>query len=374
MKKVGITGQNGFIGQHLFNTLGINRKEFTRVPFRREYFDDHAQLDTFVKSCDVIVHLAALNRHDEAEVIYKTNTDLVKALIASMERCKFQGQVLMSSSTQEGRDNLYGKSKKDGREMLADWAKRKNGKFTGLVIPNVYGPFGSPFYNSVVSTFCHQVSRNETPKIHVDVNLMLIYIGELVDEIIHHIKLDSNQFLVRVPYTVEVKVSEILTRLQYFFNTYQMRGDIPVLESDFDLKLFNTFRCYIDIPNFFPKKLKVNIDNRGSFAEIIRLGVGGQVSFSTTAPGITRGNHFHTRKIERFSVVKGKALIQLRRIGTDEVHSFYLNGDEPAYVDMPVWYTHNITNVGNEVLYTNFWINEPYNQEDTDTWFEEVEQ
>tara|TARA_B110000238_G_C15709464_1_gene261903 strand:+ start:27 stop:413 length:387 start_codon:yes stop_codon:yes gene_type:complete len=128
----------------------------------------------------------------------------------------------------------------------------------------------------------------------------------------------------------------------------------------------------MDISNHFPVKLNQHTDPRGSFVEIIRLGIGGQVSFSTTKPGITRGNHFHTRKIERFAVIKGKALIQLIKIGSDEVLDFYLNGDEPAYVDMPIWYTHNIKNIGEDVLYTNFWINEPYNLEDADTFFEDV--
>ena len=128
----------------------------------------------------------------------------------------------------------------------------------------------------------------------------------------------------------------------------------------------------MDIENYFPVKYNKHTDSRGSFIELIRLGVGGQVSFSTTKPGITRGNHFHTRKIERFSVIKGKALIQLRRIGTNEVIDFYLDGEEPAYVDMPIWYTHSIKNIGEEVLYTNFWINESYNPEDTDTYFTNV--
>lgn len=128
----------------------------------------------------------------------------------------------------------------------------------------------------------------------------------------------------------------------------------------------------MDIANYFPVKLTQHTDDRGSFVEIIRLEVGGQVSFSTTKPNITRGNHFHTRKIERFAVIKGKALIQLRKIGTDEVLNFELNGDEPAYVDMPIWYTHNIKNIGDDILYTNFWINEFFDPNDADTYFEEV--
>jgi UDP-2-acetamido-2,6-beta-L-arabino-hexul-4-ose reductase len=118
--------------------------------------------------------------------------------------------------------------------------------------------------------------------------------------------------------------------------------------------------------------LKLNADNRGSFIETIKINSGGQVSFSTTIPGITRGNHFHTRKAERFAVIKGRARIELRRIGTEKVMSFELEGSNPSFVDMPIWHTHNITNIGEEDLYTIFWINEHFNPEDTDTYFEEV--
>jgi UDP-2-acetamido-2,6-beta-L-arabino-hexul-4-ose reductase len=128
----------------------------------------------------------------------------------------------------------------------------------------------------------------------------------------------------------------------------------------------------MDIPNQFPTFLEEHSDDRGSFVETMRLGIGGQVSFSTTKPGITRGNHYHTRKIERFVVIKGKALIQLRRIGTEEGHDFYLDGSKPSYVDMPIWYTHNIKNIGEDELYTLFWINEFYDPSDPDTFFEAV--
>jgi UDP-2-acetamido-2,6-beta-L-arabino-hexul-4-ose reductase len=128
----------------------------------------------------------------------------------------------------------------------------------------------------------------------------------------------------------------------------------------------------MDVASYFPKKFVQHADNRGAFVEIARQGIPGQTSFSTTLPGITRGNHFHTRKIERFAVIKGKALIQLRRIGTEEVFDFYLDGDEPAYVDMPIWYTHNIKNIREDILYTIFWINEPFDENDPDTYFEIV--
>jgi UDP-2-acetamido-2,6-beta-L-arabino-hexul-4-ose reductase len=372
MTRVGITGSNGFVGYHLYQTLALHNKEFSLIEFERSFFEDDQALDNFVSNCDVIVHLAALNRHNEPQVIYETNTNLVKNLIAALDRTNNKSHLIISSSTQEERDNLYGKSKKEGRLLLSDWANKNEGRLSGLIIPNVYGPFGHPYYNSVIATFCHQLANGESPIIDIDGNLKLIYVGELVEEIIKLIRNNDNSHEQVIPFTAEVKVSEILVLLQYYRTSYQDKGEIPELHNDFEHKLFNTYRCYIDLANYFPKKFVQHADNRGAFVEIARLGIPGQMSFSTTLPGITRGNHFHTRKIERFSVIKGKALIQLRRIGTNEVHDFYLDGDESAYVDMPIWYTHNIKNIGEEMLYTIFWINEAFDANNPDTYFEIV--
>jgi len=372
MIKIGITGQAGFVGTHLYNTLGLFPDEYQRIDFKKEYFADATKLNEFVAQCDVIVHLAAMNRHNDPQVIYDTNIGLVQNLIKALEVTGSKAHVLFSSSTQEERDNLYGKSKKESRELMMDWVKRAEGKFTGMIIPNVFGPFGHPNYNSVVATFCHKLSHNDTPTIEVDGDMKLIYVGELVDAILLEIRSGESKSEIVIPNTSEFKVSQLLSLLETYKEQYQDNGVIPTIDSTFELNLFNTFRCYMDIANHFPVKFVEHTDTRGSFVEIIRLGIGGQVSFSTTVPGITRGNHYHTRKIERFAVIKGKALIQLRRIGTDEVFDFYLDGNEPAYVDMPIWYTHNIKNIGDEILYTNFWINEFYDPNDPDTYFEEV--
>jgi UDP-2-acetamido-2,6-beta-L-arabino-hexul-4-ose reductase len=372
MLKIGITGQAGFVGTHVYNTLGLFPEEFERIDFQRSFFENETELETFVSKCDVVVHLAAMNRHDEPQVIYDTNIALVQKLISALTKTKSNARVLFSSSTQEEKDNLYGKSKKEGRELMADWAKKSGGKFTGMIIPNVFGPFGHPNYNSVVATFCHKLSHNETPKIEVDGDVKLIYVGELVTAILQEIRTNKSREEVMVPYTSEAKVSALLKLLSDYKTGYQDKGEIPAINSSFELNLFNTYRCYMDIATHFPVKYTQHTDPRGSFVEVIRLGVGGQVSFSTTVPGITRGNHYHTRKIERFAVIKGKALIQLRRIGTKEVLDFYLDGNEPSYVDMPIWYTHNIKNIGDDILYTNFWINEFYDPNDADTYFEEV--
>ena len=370
--KIGITGQEGFVGQHLYNTLGLFPEEFERIDYHIDFFKDKSLLEKFVNECDVIIHLAAMNRHSDPQVIYDTNIALVMQLIGALEKTKSKAHVLFSSSSQEESDNLYGKSKKEGRVLLNDWARNAGGIFTGLVIPNVFGPFGQPYYNSFIATFCHQLSHDEQPKIEVDGIVKLIYVGDLVKSIISEIisKKGQDQFV--IPHTDEKMVSEILGLLERYKSQYYLLGIIPELQDKFELNLFNTFRCYIDIKTHFPVKFVKNIDSRGAFVEVIRLNVGGQVSFSTTVPGITRGNHYHTSKIERFAVIKGKALIQLRRIGTDEVIDFYLDGNEPSYVDMPIWYTHNIKNIGEEELYTNFWINEFFDPEDADTYFETV--
>ena len=372
MRKIGITGQNGFIGRHLYNTLGLFPEEFERIDFNKDFFENNEQLDKFVAECNVIVHLAAMNRHESEQFIYDTNIALAQKLVDSLKRTNSKAHVLMSSSTQEERDNLYGKSKKEGREVIVQWANENGGKVTGLIIPNVFGAFGKPFYNSFIATFCYQLTHNETPSLANDGEVKLIYVQELVHLIISEIRSEKSNAELFIEPTATKKVSEVLALLEEYKSKYFENGEIPALNNSFEHNLFNTYRSYIEYKTHYPVKFTQHTDPRGAFVEVIRLGIGGQCSFSTTVPGITRGNHFHTRKIERFAVIRGKALIQLRKIDTNEVLDFYLDGTEPAYVDMPIWYTHNIKNIGDEDLYTIFWINEAYNAEDADTYFVEV--
>ena len=372
MIRIGITGQTGFMGTHLTNYLRLKKDEVQLIPFEDRYFSEKSDLESFVRKCDVIVHLAALNRHNDPQTIFDTNTGLVKQLISALENTGSRPHILFSSSTQEERDNIFGKSKREGRKMLSQWSEKNGVPFTGMVIPNVFGPFGNPYYNSVVATFSHQIAHGEQPRVEVDAQLKLIYIGDLVQVIWNLIKNRVSDGEYKITPTDEVKVTEILTLLQSFKDQYLENGIVPDLSDPFERNLFNTFVCYIDHSKFFPFKLRLNTDERGSFVETVKLNSGGQISFSTTKPGITRGNHFHTRKAERFAVIKGKARIQLRRIGTDRIINFELDGTEPAFVDMPVWHTHNITNIGSEDLYTIFWISEFFDAGDPDTFFETV--
>ena len=370
--KIGITGQAGFVGTHLYNTLGLQPDKFERIPFEDSYFEDVEKLKSFVAQCDTIVHLAAMNRHNDPEVIYETNIGLVKKLIDALEQTGSKPHVIYSSSIQEDIDNLYGKSKKEGRELLAKWAEKNSAVFTGFVFTNIFGPFGNPYYNSFIATFCHRLTHGETPVIETDKKVPLLYVKDAVQLIINSILEKENIAELRIKPITEKKVTEVLDVLKKYKELYFDKGIIPCLDNSFERDLFNTFVCYIDHKNFFPFHLKLNTDDRGSFVETIKLNSGGQVSFSTTVPGITRGNHFHIRKAERFAVIKGKATIELRRIGTDEVLSFELDGDQPSFVDMPIWYTHNITNIGDEELYTIFWISEHFDADDPDTYFEKV--
>ena len=371
MKRIGITGKAGFIGTHIFNLLKT-KSDVTTVPFEDAYFESPALLVEFVKQCDVIVHLAAVNRCSNQQELHEINIRLVGQLIEAMQTAKVSPHIIFSSSTQEEYDNLYGKSKREGREMLYQWAKNNHAPFCGLVIPNVYGPFGKPYYNSVVATFCHQLTHGEQPKIDIDGSLKFIYVGELTEQIYQIAIAEKTQEKLYLPHTAEKKVSELLALLETYKAQYFEQGIIPVLSSEFERNLFNTFRCYIDIQSHFPVLLKKNEDERGMFVETIKLHSGGQVSFSTTKPGITRGNHYHTRKIERFVVLQGEACIKLRKVGTNEVLNFTLSGENPAYVDMPIWYTHNITNIGKTELITQFWINEIFDSNNPDTYFEPV--
>lgn len=372
MIKIGITGDHGFIGSHLKRRILINLDKYEIIPFKRLFFEDIGELEKWVKECDVIVHLAAKNRHEDQSVIINDNIGLVEKLIKALENVNSCARVIFSSSSQEGQNNIYGNSKKEGRFLLEAWAQKNNTSANCLIIPNVFGPFGKPYYNSFIATFCYQLTHSEIPKVINDSKVDLIYVDDLVSQILDLIDFPRIEPKVFVQPSIQVLVSEVLAKLVIFKDLYFLHGQIPPLFSDFDFKLFNTYRSFIDNELYFPKKFKQNNDARGSFVEVIRLGIGGQVSFSTTVSGVTRGNHFHTRKIERFAVINGEALIQLRKIDDNRVHEFYLSGDAPSYVDMPIWFTHNIKNIGTKDLYTVFWINELYNPEDPDTYFLEV--
>jgi len=312
-----------------------------------------------------------MNRGPDKD-IYNTNIMLAEKLVESLEQSNLNPHVIFSSSIHESKDTPYGKSKYESRLILCKWAKRNKAKFTGLIIPNVYGPFCKPFYNSVVATFCYQLTHDLEPEIHVDQSLELVYIDELLLSI-YNVKKngqEADEFPVKA--TKQIMVSELLSKLIHFKDHYINKKVIPRLEDPFDISLFNTFRSYIE-PDYFPIPYDLKTDDRGNLFEVAKFLNQGQVFFSTTKPGIERGNHYHRRKFERFSIIKGKALIKLRRIGKDEIIEHVLDGDNPSYIDIPVLYTHNLVNIRDDELLMLFWTSELFNPEDPDTIYEKVE-
>ncbi len=369
--KVGITGMAGFVGSHLRDRLS-SEDNVEILPFEKNYYDHPDKFIEFAAQADFIVHLAGVNR-DEPEVIYSKNIELMEKLL---EYCAKSGNypcILFSASTQIERDNEYGRAKKRGMELLEEFCTKNNSSGISMVVPNVFGDNGRPFYNSVVATFCYQVTHGEEPSIQNDGTMNMIYINDLVDDIYRLIQEKRQGYSVEyIKPRAEVKVSELLALLKKFQAGYTECGMVPAVNSDFERDLYNCFITYMDETSW-QRNLKLNTDDRGSFIEVFKLEKGGQVSFSTTKPGITRGNHYHVRKNEKFCVISGDASIKLRRIGTDKVIEYKVSGDKPAWVEMPIYYTHNITNIGSTELVTLFWINEHFNPDDPDTFFESVE-
>ena len=369
---VGITGMIGFIGSHLRERLLREENVSVIIPFEDSFFEDDKKLKEYLAKCDVVVHLAAMNRGEPTE-IYKVNIELVNKLISSMEQIKITPYVIFSSSTQCDLDNPYGHSKKEGTRLLSEWATRNNASFTATVIPNVFGDRCRPFYNSVVATFCHQLTHNEQPKIIVDSEMNLIYINELTDLMYETIKKPPKGVdIMRVKPTAKAKVTEILVLLEGFKKHYYEKRTVPNLKNSFERNLYNTFLTYMENSDYEQHPI-LHSDDRGLLFEIVKQESCGQIFYSTTKPGgIVRGNHYHTRKMEKFCVVQGEAIIRLRRIGTDKIIEYRVLGQNPSIVEMPIFHTHNIENVGENDLHTLFWTNELFDPNDSDTFFEEV--
>ncbi|MFL2999389.1 MAG: NAD-dependent epimerase/dehydratase family protein [Cytophagales bacterium] len=367
--KISITGQNGFIGSHLFNYFSYKRDDIEIIDFKKSFFNNYTSLDRVLSSVDVIIHLAGINRSEDDNYIFEQNLKLTETLIESIKRTNFKGKLIFASSIQEKLSSAYGKSKKESTQKFIKASKKNNFKFASLLIPNVFGPFCKPYYNSFIATFCTNIIKNKKTNI-VDSEIKLIYIDSLIKNI--ESAINNKKTVISVKEDITVKVSKTYELLQEFRLQYFDEGIIPKLDSEFKVNLFNTFISYIPLETFYPRKHILNEDPRGTFAEVIKTNINGQFSYSTTKTGIQRGNHFHTRKIERFSVISGNAIIELRRIGSKIKYVYELNGDEPSYVDMPIWHTHNIKNTGKKKLITLFWINEFYNHEDPDTFFEKV--
>lgn len=370
--KIGITGADGLIGWHLRAWLRVHRPDAEVRLATRPTFADTDQLYQFAAGLDAIVHCAGMNRGADAEV-EATNTDLARKLAQACEAAAGNGarypQLVFANSTHVDRDTPYGRGKRAAAEILNLSAAQHDASCTDLILPHVFGEFGKPFYNSVVSTFCHQLVRGEIPQIHVDGDLELVHVQVVAARCIAAIE-DVATVDFRVP-GVPLKVSALRDKLLVMAESYIGRNTVPNLDDAFDLALFNTLRSYrFSLQAETP--LTLHRDYRGALFEAVKTDNGGQTFLSTTHPGITRGNHFHTYKFERFLVCSGEAEILLRRLFSDDVTVFRVSGDSPCCIDMPTFYTHNITNIGSGELVTLFWASEIFNSSRPDTFHEVV--
>ena len=366
--KVVVTGSAGMLGEHMLHHLraaGFGSSDVVAVD--RSAFSDDGFLSKALDNCDVVVHLAGINRASD-EDLERGNIEIASRLVGVMKASNTRPHLVYSNTLHESADNSYGRGKRGAHACFSQWANSEGAKYSELILPHVFGEFGKPFYNSGVHTFCHQLVNNEQPEINPDGQFSLLHAGDVAEQVLQVIRGGSTGRLVLKGETITVP--EVVGRLQSMYESYT-NNVIPAFTSRLNLQLFNVLRSFM-YPDYYPVSLTLHTDNRGSLFEAVKTGHGGQAFLSTTKPGITRGNHFHFEKIERFLVVSGEAVIRIRRLGTDDVKEFHVSGETPCFVDMPTLHTHSITNTGDSELLTMFWSHEIFDPEKPDTYAEMV--
>ena len=378
-----ITGAKGFIGRNLVEVLKAVRdgKDKSRglesdiTIFECDIDTDSALLDTYTEKCDFVFHLAGVNRPQDEREFMEGNFGFTSTLLDLLKKHENKAPVLITSSIQAALDNPYGRSKKAGEDLLFRYGEDNGVKVCVYRFPNVFGKWCRPNYNSAVATFCYNMAHNLPITVNDRNHLMtLVYIDDVVDELINALKGEENRDgnYCAVPIEHKITLGEIAD-LIYSFKTSREDLSVPdMTDGSFSKKLYSTFLSYLETTDF-AYKLRMNCDERGSFTEILRTADRGQFSVNISKPSITKGQHWHNTKNEKFIVVKGHGLIQLRKIGSDEVIEYDVSGDEITVVDMIPGYTHNIINLSDtEDLVTIMWANECFNPNKPDTFFEEV--
>ena len=365
--RVAVTGPDGFLAWHVRCALSARQDQDTVLIGRGE-FEDPNLMDSALAKVDCVIHLAGLNRATDEE-ISTTNPMLAQRLVEGLVRANRPIVVVHGNSIQSRGNSVFGKSKAEAAAIFRAHSESGGSPFVDVVLPNLFGEHGRPFYNSVVATFCHQLVIGETPRIEVDRELRLLHAQRAAE-----VLLDATAEPTRSDIVVEGKVlsvSALLAELQVMSERY-FEGRLPNLSDPFTRDLFNTYRSFT-FPGMWPILPSKHTDVRGELVEAVR-GAGGetQVFFSTTKPGFTRGDHFHLHKVERFIVLEGQASIRLRRLFTSEVIEFPVTGKTPAIVDMPTLWTHSITNTGEQDLLTLFYSDDEFNPEAPDTYWIEV--
>lgn len=363
MTTIALTGSNGFLGWHVRAAAHSYGDSTRRVSVGETHDADAAA--AVLSSSDTLLHLAGVNRGTDGEV-HDGNLLFARQIADALLRAEHPPTaVVFANSVQAGNGSAYGAAKQRAADIVREAAERAGARFTDVLLPNLFGEHGRPFYNSVVATFSHLLAEGGTPTVDTDRELTLLHAQDAADVLLDpSIPLESR--------THQATVSDVRDRLTSIARVYA-DGTVPDIAARLDRDLFNTYRSFA-----FARRPAIPLvrhaDARGAFFEIVRARGGeGQSSFSTTVPGVTRGDHYHRRKVERFTVLAGSARIALRRLLTDEVIAIDVDGDEPVAIDMPTMWSHNITNTGDSTLYTSFWSNEIFDAAQPDTHPEKVE-
>lgn len=382
--KLLITGAKGFVGRNLITDLGRNIKKDCNIYglktnieiYKYDKENTKEELKSYCKDCDFVIHLAGVNRPKNSSEFYEGNKGFTETLCIYLKEAGNTCPILLSSSIQAERDNDYGKSKKAGEKALLTFGKENGNPIYIYRFANLFGKWCRPNYNSVVATWCYNIARGLDIQINnSSVTLPLCYIDDVVEEIIncicgHPYIVDEKHYGVEKVY--HCTLGELASTIQNF---KQSRTTLKVINQADELtkKLYATYLSYLP-ENEFSYPLKMNVDERGSFTEFLKTKEYGQVSVNISKPGITKGNHWHHTKNEKFLVVSGIGLIQFRKIGEEKIIEYEVCGEKLEVVDIPTGYTHNIVNHGESDLVTIMWANEIFDSNHPDTYFEKVVQ
>ncbi|GAB4076383.1 polysaccharide biosynthesis C-terminal domain-containing protein [Nostocoides australiense] len=359
-----LTGAHGFLGWHIRLRLHA-LTDHEVLPVGR---DEWVRLDELLARCDAVVHIAGVNRADTDDEVEWGNATLARDLASAVAAAKRPLRVVFANSIQSGNVTAYGRGKQRAAEILRESVDGSGGHLVDVLLPNIFGEHGRPHYNSFVATFVDATMRGQSPTIH-DRRVGLLHVQDAAQALIDGLSTNATTFS---PAPEEHSVQEVWDLLQEFHTSYVPSGEIPNLSTKLRIDLFNTYRAAL-FPEQYPIRLSPHRDHRGSFVETIRCRGGqGQTSVSTTFPGITRGEHYHLHKVERFAVISGSGTIKLRKMFTDKVLTFEVTGEQPVAIDMPVGWVHNITNAGDDILLTQFWSHELFRPEAPDTFPEPV--
>lgn len=365
-----VTGANGFIGKNLVAELNQHENINLDTVVRTTPKDS---LENYLNKADLVFHLAGVNRPEKESEFMAGNRDFTNEIIEIIKAQDNKPVIVLSSSIQATSNNPYGHSKKAGEQVLLDFSEESGSKVFIYRLPNVFGKWSKPNYNSVVATFCYNISHNLDIQINDENHMLnLVYI----DDIIHEFKSLINDFEnLKTGFKVispvyEISLGELAEKLKSFKKSRENRM-VPDLSSGLFKKLYSTYLSYLHIDDF-AYDLKMNVDNRGSFTEFLKTEDSGQVSVNISKPGIVKGNHWHHTKNEKFLVVSGEGVIRFRKYNTDEVLEYHVTGDKLEVVDIPTGYTHNIENLGQSDMVTVMWANELFDPNNPDTYFEEV--